>query len=307
MVWATIDAIGMLGALAIGGGLAVLVWWILQALAPEDLEQADEWRYDVSRMNALRRNDLLYRLFFPAIQILAKLNRAAWQDGLRRMGREIQAAGMSRYWLPEEYLARAELIALLLLPLYMAICVAYMGPAGAVSAVLASALTVWLLRRGLRRRANDRLVSIKRRLPFLLDLLTLLMEAGANFHQALRQGVREFAGQDVAVEFARVLTDINMGKTRTEAFDDLRRRLNDDEISGIVGSILQSEQLGTPLSQIFRTQADVLRLKRSQRAETIAGEAGVKMLLPGVLVMISTVIVILGPFVLNYWLLGLEL
>jgi tight adherence protein C len=104
-----------------------------------------------------------------------------------------------------------------------------------------------------------------------------------------------------------VLTDINMGKTRVEAFDSLRQRLNDDEINGIIGAILQSEQLGTPLSQIFRTQADVLRLKRSQRAETIAGEAGVKMLLPGVLVMISTVIIILGPFVLNYWLLGLEL
>jgi tight adherence protein C len=307
MVWEVVDGIGVLGSLAIGGAVVVLVWWILRALAPEDLAQADEWRYDVSRMNALRRSDLLYRLFFPAIQILAKLNRAAWQDRLRGIDREIQAAGISRYWLPEEYLARAELIALLLLPLYMAACVAYMGPAGAVSALMASVLTVWFIRRSLRRRAIDRLVSIKRRLPFLLDLLTLLMEAGANFHQALRQGVREFAGQDVAVEFARVLTDINMGKTRVEAFDSLRRRLNDDEINGIIGAILQSEQLGTPLSQIFRTQADVLRLKRSQRAETIAGEAGVKMLLPGVLVMISTVIIILGPFVLNYWLLGLGL
>ena len=307
MSWGVIDGIGVLGSLAAGGAIGVLVWWVLRALAPEDIEQADEWRYDVSRLNALRRSDLLYRLFWPAIQILAKLNRAAWQDRLRGIGREIQAAGISRFWLPEEYLARAELIALLLLPVYVAVCLAYMGPAGAFSALLCSGLTVWFLRRALRRRAIDRLVAIKRRLPFLLDLLTLLMEAGANFHQALRQGVREFAGQDVAVEFARVLTDINMGKTRIEAFDSLRRRLNDDEINGIIGSIISSEQLGTPLSDIFRTQADVLRLKRSQRAETIAGEAGVKMLLPGVLVMMATVIIILGPFVLNYWLLGLGL
>ncbi len=302
-----IDSIGVLGALTLGGASAVLVWWLLNALAPEDLQQEDEWRYDVSRMNSLRRSDLLYRLFFPVIQILARLNRAALQDRLRVIGREIQAAGMSRYWLPEEYLARSQLIALLLLPAYLAVCIMYMGPAGVVSALLASVVTVWFLRRSLRRRAADRLLAIKRRLPFLLDLLTLLMEAGANFHQALRQGVREFAGQDVAAEFGRVLTDINMGKTRAEAFNGLRQRLNDDEINGIIGSILQSEQLGTPLSQIFRTQADVLRLKRSQRAETIAGEAGVKMLLPGVLVMISTVIIILGPFVLNYWLLGLEI
>lgn len=307
MSWGLLDGIGVLASLAAGGAAGVLVWWILHALAPEEIQQADEWRYDVSRMNALRRHDLLYRLFGPAIQILARLNRAAWQDRLRGVEREIQAAGISRFWLPEEYLARAELIALLLLPLYVAMGVAYMGPAGAVSAVLCSGLTVWFLRRALRRRAIERLVAIKRRLPFLLDLLTLLMEAGANFHQALRQGVREFGGQEVAVEFARVLTDINMGKTRLEAFDSLRRRLNDDEINGIIGAIIQSEQLGTPLSDIFRTQADVLRLKRSQRAEMLAGEAGVKMLLPGVLVMIATVIIILGPFVLNYWLMGLGL
>ena len=54
-------------------------------------------------------------------------------------------------------------------------------------------------------------------------------------------------------------------------------------------------------------QSDVLRVKRSQRAESIAGEAGVKMLLPGVLVMASTVIVILGPFVLNYLTFGFNL
>ena len=179
-----------------------------------------------------------------------------------------------------------------------------MGMPGLVSAILLSGLTVWMLRRRLSRRARDRLIAIKRRLPFLLDLLTLLMEAGASFLQALKQGVKEFQGHQVAVEFGRVLTDMSMGKTRDEAFDAMRQRLNDDEISGIIGSIIQSERLGTPLTDIFRTQSDVLRLKRSQRAETIAGEAGVKMLLPGILVMVSTFIIILGPFVLNYWITG---
>ncbi|MDP6060927.1 MAG: hypothetical protein QGH33_18615, partial [Pirellulaceae bacterium] len=65
--------------------------------------------------------------------------------------------------------------------------------------------------------------------------------------------------------------------------------------------------LGTPLSNIFRTQADILRVKRSQRAETIAGEAGVNMLLPGILVMASAVLIILGPFALNYFMFGWEL
>ncbi len=302
-----IDTLGILAALLIGGTVGILVWWILQALAPEEMQQGDEWRYDVSRMNALCQSDLLYRMFWPIIQVLGRLNRAAWGARLRDVEREIQAAGLSRCWIPEEYLGKAELIALLLMPIYMMVCVSLMGAVGVFSGLVGAGLTVWFLRRALRRRAHDRLIAIKRRLPFLLDLLTLLMEAGANFHSALRQGVREFAGQEVAVEFGRVLTDINMGKTRGEAFDSLRQRLKDDEINGIVGSILQSEKLGTPLSQIFRTQADVLRLKRSQRAETLAAEAGVKMLLPGVLVMLATVLIIVGPFLLNYWMLGLGL
>ncbi|MGH7127190.1 MAG: hypothetical protein ACREIV_01385, partial [Planctomycetaceae bacterium] len=36
------------------------------------------------------------------------------------------------------------------------------------------------------------------------------------------------------------------------------------------------------------------------RAETVAGEAGVKMLFPAVLVMAATVIIILGPFILSF-------
>ncbi len=126
------------------------------------------------------------------------------------------------------------------------------------------------------------------------------MEAGSTFLQALTEAVAEFRDHPVGVEFGRVLGEMSMGKNRTAALESLRERLSDDEITSIVGSIIQGEELGTPLATVFRTQADVLRIKRTQRAETIAGEAGVKMLLPAILVMAATVLIILGPFVLNF-------
>ena len=104
-----------------------------------------------------------------------------------------------------------------------------------------------------------------------------------------------------------MLADMNLGKTRMEAFQSMRDRLADDEIASIIGTIIQGEHLGTPLARIFRSQSDVLRVKRSQRAETIAGEAGVNMLLPAVLVMASTVLIILGPFLLNFMKFGIAL
>jgi tight adherence protein C len=179
--------------------------------------------------------------------------------------------------------------------------------AGLFTAAAAVVGTAWLLRYRLALRARRRLHLIKRRMPFLLDLLTLLMEAGATFLHALAQAVEEFRGHPVSEEFGRVLADMSLGKTRVEAFQAMRDRLADDEITSIIGTIIQGEQLGTPLAKIFRSQADVLRVKRTQRAETVAGEAGVNMLLPGILVMGATVLVILGPFLLNYLKFGLSM
>lgn len=282
-------------------GLAVFLfaWTIWRTLATDDLTQESEWRYDVNRINELRRVSPFFRTLQPLVQAFARFNRGAFVEQLPEIGREIQAAGLARFWTAEEYLARIEIQALMLLPLYVYASTQMMGPAGIVMAIMFTILTGYLLRRRLRNMARYRLVLIKRRMPFLLDLVTLLMEAGSTFLQALKEGVDEFREHPVGVEFGRVLGELNMGKGRTAALESMRDRLHDDEITGIVGAIIQGEQLGTPLARIFRTQADVLRLKRSQRAETLAGEAAVKMLLPGILIMASTVLVILGPFMLS--------
>ena len=273
---------------------------IAKTLASEELVQGEQWRYDVSRINELRKVSPFFRLFQPIIQPLAQFNRGTFAKDLPHIGRELQAAGLPRVWTAEEYLAKLELQALFLLPVYVYGCVNMIGPPGMVLALLLTVLSGYLLRRRLAGQAAYRLVLIKRRLPYLLDLVTLLMEAGATFIQALKQGVEEFREHPVGVEFGRVLGEMNMGKGRTTSLEALRDRLQDDELTAIIGSIVQGENLGTPLSRIFRTQADVLRLKRSQRAERIAGEAAVQMLLPAILVMASTVIVILGPFLINF-------
>jgi tight adherence protein C len=295
------------GSLVMGAAVALAVWWIIAVLRSEDLQQGIEWRYDVSRINELRRLDMFYRLFQPAIQLLARPNRKVFRESLPAIYREIQAAGLPRFWLAEEYLAKTQLIALFLAPIYVYVFFAWFETSGLVLAVLAVVATAWLLRRRLAGRAHARLRQIKRRLPFLLDLLTLLMEAGSAFMGALKQAVDEFQGHPVAQEFGRVLADMNLGKTRAEAFQAMRDRLADDEITSIIGSVLQGETLGTPLANIFRTQADVLRIKRTQRAELVAGEAGVNMLLPAILVMAATVLIIVGPFLLNYLYFGLNM
>src|SRR5262245_9340078 len=296
----------IVASLLVGTAAGLIGWWVTRAMTAVDT-QDDDWRYDRVRIAELKRQDALYRLLYPLFGPLARINRQLFRESLKEIQRELQAAGLPRFWLAEEYLARCELLALAMLPAYVMGGMALMGGPGVVMAIVFAGLTAWLLRRSLASRARTRLVRIKRRLPFFLDLLTLLMEAGSSLLQALEEAVNEFRGQPVSQEFGRVLADIRMGRTRAEALLAMRDRLQDSEVGGVLGSILQGEQLGTPLAQVFRMQADVLRVKRSQRAETVAGEAGVQMLLPGILVMAATVLVILGPFALNYFTFGFNL
>jgi tight adherence protein C len=291
----------------VGAAVFAFAWWIVRILATDDLQQGSEWRYDVSRINELRRADLFFKLFQPVIQSFAKFNRVAFSRNMNEAKREIQAAGLSRGWLPEEYFGKLQLIALMISPVIFFGFFSLMGLPGIPVAVIVTLLLMLLFRRYLSYQAKTRLTAIKRRLPFMLDLMTLLMEAGTTFLHALEQAVDEYRGHPLSKEFSRVLTDMSLGKTRQEALEAMRDRLQDDEITSILGSIIQSENLGTPLTGVLRTQADVLRIKRSQRAEAIAGEAGVKMLLPGILVMAATVIVIIGPFAINFLLFGFNL
>lgn len=297
----------VLASLAVGLSIGIVVWWVFQVLQSDELQQQDEWRYDISRINELRRADVTFRTFQPVIQLLARANRRVFRDSLPEIQRQIQASGLTRFWLAEEYLGKLELKSLFMLPLYVYLFFGMFEWFGFLMALLMVGVTAWFLRHRLAVRAAARLRQIKRRMPFLLDLLTLLMEAGSTFINALAQAVDEFRGHAVSEEFGRVLGDMQLGKTRADAFAAMRDRLADEEIGSIISSILQGESLGTPLAQIFRTQADVLRLKRTQRAETVAGEAGVNMLLPAMLVMMATVLVILGPFLLNYLYVGLML
>ena len=174
---AAADAAAAVPTAVTAASVFMFAWWVARSLQTGDLEQGNEWRFDVSRINDLRRNDSMYRIFQPVIRVLAQLNRGAFRDFLPNIYREIQAAGLPRTWLPEEYLAKLQLIGLMVSPFIIVGCIQWMGGFGIVMGVIFTFVFIILLRRNLRRKAMIRLTNIKRRMPFMLDLMTLLMEA----------------------------------------------------------------------------------------------------------------------------------
>lgn len=284
----------------IGLAIAVLALTVRNALGQETTRAIDPDRFDTVRLADLRRASLTVRLFEPLVRLLGPLFARMVPEELPAVRRDLNVAGVSRAWRAEEWLA-ASLIESILLAVPGTIwLLREFGVAGLVMAAVLVFVFALILRRRLHSQAVRRMWRIKTRLPYFLDLVNLLMEAGSTFLNALREACREFVEQPVGEEFGRVLAELSMGRNRSAALESLRDRLQDDEITSLVGAIIQGEEHGSPLVQVLRGQADFLRIKRTQRAETLAGEAGVQMLFPAMLVMMATVIVILAPFAMEF-------
>jgi len=157
-------------------------------------------------------------------------------------------------------------------------------------------LPMMWVRGRVRRRQDD----IRRSLPYALDLLTLSVEAGLDFTQAMTRIVKKLGDSALAVELGQTVRDIHLGRTRVQALRELSRRVDLSELNSLVGALIQADELGSSLGPILRIQADQLRIRRSQTAEKLAMEAPVKILLPLILFIFPTIfIMIFGPIALK--------
>lgn len=152
----------------------------------------------------------------------------------------------------------------------------------------------------LRGAVNARHSSIRKALPFVLDLLTLSVEAGLDFMTALQRNIERRQMDPLGEELLRVIREIQVGKTRREALRDMGRRVDLAELRSVVGSLVQADELGVSIGAILRIQADQMRQRRFERAEKLANEAPTKMLMPLMLCIFPSVFLILmGPIVLK--------
>jgi tight adherence protein C len=136
---------------------------------------------------------------------------------------------------------------------------------------------------------------LRRGLADALDMLTVCVEAGQGFDGAILQVARAVDGP-VAGEFARVLAEIQIGKSRGAAFSSLAERTNVPEIRTFVTALVQSDRLGLPIGSVLREQSVQMRLIRRQRAEEKAQKVPVKILFPMLLCIFPALfIVIIGP------------
>ena len=151
----------------------------------------------------------------------------------------------------------------------------------------------------LKGKVSSRGLEIRRALPDALDLLTISVEAGLGFDQALMKVV-EKTKNALSAEFGKTLLEVRMGKPRREALKDMARRVDVSDLNQFISALVQADKLGVSIGNVLRVQADQMRNKRRQRAEETAMKAPLKMSFVLVFfVLPALLIVLLGPAAIN--------
>jgi tight adherence protein C len=131
-----------------------------------------------------------------------------------------------------------------------------------------------------------------------MDLAVIAIEAGLGLDQALLRVGEEIAvpHPSLADELQLRNLEVNMGRSRSDAFRNLADRTGVEDLKALVAILIQTDRFGTSAGQALRTFSEAMRVKRRQRAEEQAAKLAIKMVIPMVLFIFPGVfIVILGP------------
>lgn len=283
--------------ICIGASLTLLTIGFFKPVPDMDYDAAFRVNVDNLQRDTIFDSPSLQPILWPFVQLARRIS----PDSLRaRILRNLRSSGNTRGYSPDEYLTLCLIVGLaagLAIAFIMFILDNQIQPVFIVPGFIIGALYV---EAALSGKAIRRLRSIRQQLPYTLDLLSMTMQAGATFYEAAKTVANDQPDQPVNQELAILVREIEFGRSRQEALVHLGDRIPIESLNSIIAAILQAEQLGTPLAEVLRLQANLLRMYRSMSAEKALGEANVKLLLPLVLIFLAAILIVFAPIIVAF-------
>jgi tight adherence protein C len=237
----------------------------------------------------------LDRVLLPSARFIGRQVRRITPVGwVESLDRRIRLAGSPPGWTVERLLA-LKLAAAATGGLGLWVWSGGFSLAAITAAAAGTAAGYFVVDAVLAGRAAERQKLILKQMPDTLDQLTISVEAGLGFDAALQRVAASGSGP-LAEELGRVLAEVKVGVTRTEALKRLLGRTDVQELRHFVLAVQQAEQFGLPIARVLRIQSGELRIKRRQRAEEEAMKIPVKIVFPLVFCIFPALfVVLLGP------------
>ena len=298
----------LIGLLLVGGAVFLVIYAILSQVNEKSVVRNSLRQLDGYEVENVRDQELLVpiteRAVTPVLTGLTSLGRrftpVGYTDSIRK---KFIQAGEGSADSVDRFLA-VRVITVALVPVWFIIAYVW-NPFNldGTTQFLVFALFSLALVVGpdamLSRRVEERQHDLRIKLPDILDLLTISVEAGLGFEQALDRTIAAVPGA-LSDEFARMLGEVRAGASRADAMRALDQRTNVPEVRSFVLAILQADTFGVSIGRVLRAQAEEMRIKRRQLAQERAQKAPVKMLIPMVFCIFPALfVVVIGPAIIN--------
>lgn len=290
----------------LGAAVGLVLFAVLSQAEEKAVVRASLRQLDDYEVESVRERELLTplreRAIAPLLAGLTGIGQRLTPKGyVDQVKTKLVSAGKGDQDSIDQFLA-IRVITVVLAPIAAYVAWKYV-PVGGMGRVGATLLMAALFVVGpdsvLNRQVEDRQYQIRTKLPDVMDLLVISVEAGLGFEQALDRTVAAVPGP-LTHEFSRMLGEVRAGATRADAMRALDARTNVPEIRSFVLAILQADTFGVSIGRVLRAQADEMRIKRRQLAQERAAKAPVKMLLPMVFCIFPALfVIVLGPAAIN--------
>lgn len=139
-------------------------------------------------------------------------------------------------------------------------------------------------------------------LPDFVDLTITCVEGGMGLGEAVSQVHSEMRSTHdlLTTELDFVMRDVHLGQTLGQGFSRMSDRTGVEEAKALASFVEQSQRFGSEMGSALRELSDMMRFQREQRAEELAQQASVKILIPTLLFIFPTIFVALaGPAALQ--------